>query len=269
MHALGSPDILLCQTHCRLVWGRSCLRPRADVTMAFLIHLLVCTFGMGSWVAINGLWVELPLLVAELPEGWYLPSYLTVIIQLANDAPCWSPCSITSGLAASPRWPSSPLGWAPSPAPSPSSGTSLPGCWAAGTASPLGPHLLPGPGGLHLLCHLPALHEQAAHLLPHHLFVGEGLSVSCLHWWLSPKARVSPPAPNVTETSATTLSPETTRNVGQLTGTWHLSGSLQLCPWSQARSYEGLVFPRCWVDSVFLTASTFNHLGALLRHTHI
>ncbi|XP_016056035.1 PREDICTED: solute carrier family 52, riboflavin transporter, member 3-like [Miniopterus natalensis] len=55
--------------------------------MALLTHLLVCAFGMGSWVAINGLWVELPLLVLELPEGWYLPSYLTVIIQLANVGP--------------------------------------------------------------------------------------------------------------------------------------------------------------------------------------
>ncbi|KAM6164949.1 solute carrier family 52, riboflavin transporter, member 3 [Rhynchocyon petersi] len=55
--------------------------------MAFLIHLLVCIFGTGSWVAINGLWVELPLLVTELPEGWYLPSYLTVVIQLANIGP--------------------------------------------------------------------------------------------------------------------------------------------------------------------------------------
>ncbi|XP_049725160.1 solute carrier family 52, riboflavin transporter, member 3 [Elephas maximus indicus] len=55
--------------------------------MAILIHLLVCIFGTGSWVAINGLWVELPLLVTELPEGWYLPSYLTVIIQLANIGP--------------------------------------------------------------------------------------------------------------------------------------------------------------------------------------
>ncbi|KAF6089388.1 solute carrier family 52 member 3 [Phyllostomus discolor] len=55
--------------------------------MALLMHLLVCTFGMGSWVAINGLWVELPLVVTQLPEGWYLPSYLTVIIQLANISP--------------------------------------------------------------------------------------------------------------------------------------------------------------------------------------
>ncbi|XP_058419004.1 solute carrier family 52, riboflavin transporter, member 3 [Diceros bicornis minor] len=55
--------------------------------MALLMHLLVCTFGLGSWVAINGLWVELPLLVMELPEGWFLPSYLTVVIQLANVGP--------------------------------------------------------------------------------------------------------------------------------------------------------------------------------------
>ncbi|XP_074067895.1 solute carrier family 52, riboflavin transporter, member 3-like [Macrotis lagotis] len=55
--------------------------------MALLIHLLVCIFGSGSWVAINGLWVELPLLVTSLPEGWYLPSYLTIIIQLANVGP--------------------------------------------------------------------------------------------------------------------------------------------------------------------------------------
>ncbi|XP_075419965.1 solute carrier family 52, riboflavin transporter, member 3 [Tenrec ecaudatus] len=55
--------------------------------MTFLVHLLVCIFATGSWVTINGLWVELPLLVTELPEGWSLPSHLTVIIQLANVGP--------------------------------------------------------------------------------------------------------------------------------------------------------------------------------------
>ena len=52
---------------------------------------------MGSWIAINGLWVELPILVDQLPEGWNLPSYMTVIIQIANIGPiavtiahvCW------------------------------------------------------------------------------------------------------------------------------------------------------------------------------------
>eukprot|EP00061_Rhincodon_typus_P010036 g34007.t1 len=56
-------------------------------TMSLAIHILACVFGTGSWVAINGLWVELPLIVNVLPEGWDLPSYLTVIIQLANVGP--------------------------------------------------------------------------------------------------------------------------------------------------------------------------------------
>ncbi|KAA8591357.1 solute carrier family 52, riboflavin transporter, member 3-A [Etheostoma spectabile] len=55
--------------------------------MTLLIHMLACAFGLGSWVAVNGLWVELPLIVNTLPEGWDLPSYLTVIIQLANLGP--------------------------------------------------------------------------------------------------------------------------------------------------------------------------------------
>ncbi|XP_060089183.1 solute carrier family 52, riboflavin transporter, member 3 [Heteronotia binoei] len=55
--------------------------------MALLTHFLACLFGTGSWMAINGVWVELPLLVNQLPEGWYLPSYLIIIIQLANVGP--------------------------------------------------------------------------------------------------------------------------------------------------------------------------------------
>ncbi|NXI61425.1 S52A3 protein, partial [Anseranas semipalmata] len=55
--------------------------------MALLTHLLACIFGTGSWVAVNGLWVELPLLVTVLPEQWDLPSYITIIIQMANVGP--------------------------------------------------------------------------------------------------------------------------------------------------------------------------------------
>ncbi|XP_034027511.1 solute carrier family 52, riboflavin transporter, member 3-A [Thalassophryne amazonica] len=55
--------------------------------MALLVHMLACAFGVGSWVVVNGLWVQLPLIVNTLPEGWDLPSYLTVIIQLANVGP--------------------------------------------------------------------------------------------------------------------------------------------------------------------------------------
>ncbi|CAH2286296.1 riboflavin transporter 2-like [Pelobates cultripes] len=55
--------------------------------MALIIHLLSCLLGLGSWVAINGVWVELPLLVPYAPEGWELPSYLTLLIQFANIGP--------------------------------------------------------------------------------------------------------------------------------------------------------------------------------------
>ncbi|XP_029448167.1 riboflavin transporter 2-like [Rhinatrema bivittatum] len=55
--------------------------------MALGVHLLACLLGMGSWVAINGMWVELPLMIPEVPEGWHLPSYLTVLIQFANIGP--------------------------------------------------------------------------------------------------------------------------------------------------------------------------------------
>lgn len=50
-------------------------------------YVLICIFGMGSWIAVNGLWVELPVLVRYAPEQWNLPSYLTVIFQLANIGP--------------------------------------------------------------------------------------------------------------------------------------------------------------------------------------
>lgn len=52
-----------------------------------LTHLLVALFGMGSWIAVNSLWVELPVVVKKLPEGWNLPAYLTVLIALGNIGP--------------------------------------------------------------------------------------------------------------------------------------------------------------------------------------
>ncbi|XP_046331268.2 solute carrier family 52, riboflavin transporter, member 3-B-like [Haliotis rufescens] len=51
------------------------------------VHFLVCCFGIASWVDINGVWVELPLLVTSLPEGWTLPSYLIIVSQIANIGP--------------------------------------------------------------------------------------------------------------------------------------------------------------------------------------
>ncbi|KAL0962603.1 hypothetical protein UPYG_G00342410 [Umbra pygmaea] len=50
-------------------------------------HVLVALFGMGSWISVNCLWVELPVVVSVLPEGWNLPVYLTVLIALGSVGP--------------------------------------------------------------------------------------------------------------------------------------------------------------------------------------
>ncbi|XP_071957860.1 solute carrier family 52, riboflavin transporter, member 3-A-like [Antedon mediterranea] len=52
------------------------------------VLFLVMLFGSGTWLAINALWVELPLLVASgVPEGYTLGSYLIVITQAGNLGP--------------------------------------------------------------------------------------------------------------------------------------------------------------------------------------
>ncbi|XP_076355043.1 solute carrier family 52, riboflavin transporter, member 3-B-like [Tachypleus tridentatus] len=54
---------------------------------SIFVKTLTVLFGIGSWIAINGLWVELPLLIQDLPEKWNLASYLAIIIQIANVGP--------------------------------------------------------------------------------------------------------------------------------------------------------------------------------------
>jgi len=51
------------------------------------VYIAVMLFAMSTWIAIGGIWVEMPLLVNTLPESWNLPSYLVIIIQCANLGP--------------------------------------------------------------------------------------------------------------------------------------------------------------------------------------
>ena len=55
--------------------------------VSILTYVLVTMLGTGSWLAMNGIWVELPNLISDVPEKWHLPSYLSVICQLANIGP--------------------------------------------------------------------------------------------------------------------------------------------------------------------------------------
>ncbi|CAL8298900.1 unnamed protein product [Lota lota] len=54
---------------------------------AAVTHVLMALFAMGSWISVNSLWVELPVIVKVMPEGWNLPAYLSVLIALGNLGP--------------------------------------------------------------------------------------------------------------------------------------------------------------------------------------
>ena len=52
--------------------------------LSFKLSILLIFFAVCSWVAIDSIFIELPILVKNLPEEWSLPSYLGVTTQLGN-----------------------------------------------------------------------------------------------------------------------------------------------------------------------------------------
>ena len=58
---------------------------RVDLhSVSIPVYILMALFGMSSWIDLNGLWTQFPLLVDVLPEYWNLPSYVVLIIQCGN-----------------------------------------------------------------------------------------------------------------------------------------------------------------------------------------
>ncbi|XP_017057281.1 solute carrier family 52, riboflavin transporter, member 3-A [Drosophila ficusphila] len=73
-----------------LNWGS----PKMSVEVAaklrersWIVDVLTIFFGIGTWLGVNGTFIQLPLLVDEAPEGWSLPSYLSVMVQIGNLGP--------------------------------------------------------------------------------------------------------------------------------------------------------------------------------------
>ncbi|CAF1272851.1 unnamed protein product, partial [Didymodactylos carnosus] len=50
-------------------------------------YLLILIFNLSTWIDLIGIWTELPLIVAHLPEGWTLPSIISMITCLSNIYP--------------------------------------------------------------------------------------------------------------------------------------------------------------------------------------
>ena len=61
--------------------------PQVSSSNGLLIDALIVIFGISSWVSINGLWVQTPLLVKSLPEAWDISSYIVLLTQFANIGP--------------------------------------------------------------------------------------------------------------------------------------------------------------------------------------
>ncbi|CAJ0590915.1 unnamed protein product [Cylicocyclus nassatus] len=54
---------------------------------SIFILVVVVIFGSVTWIGTNSVWMQLPLLTSELPEGWNLPSYISAVVQIACIGP--------------------------------------------------------------------------------------------------------------------------------------------------------------------------------------
>lgn len=52
-----------------------------------VVHFLIILFGISSWIGINGIFIQIPILINTSPEGWSLSIYLVSITQTANFGP--------------------------------------------------------------------------------------------------------------------------------------------------------------------------------------
>lgn len=51
------------------------------------LHLVPVLFGISAWLGVNSTFLQLPIIVKDAPEGWNLPSYIVVLVQMGNLGP--------------------------------------------------------------------------------------------------------------------------------------------------------------------------------------
>jgi hypothetical protein len=60
------------------------LPPKRNLAVTLCRYFLFAAFGLSAWIVVNCLFMELPVYVKVLPEGYAIASYISMSIQLAN-----------------------------------------------------------------------------------------------------------------------------------------------------------------------------------------
>lgn len=58
-----------------------------NTDISWRTYSLIACFALSSWITVNGIWSELPVIVLYAPEKWQIASYTVVIIQLGFAGP--------------------------------------------------------------------------------------------------------------------------------------------------------------------------------------
>ena len=58
-----------------------------NTNISWRTYSLIACFALSSWITVNGLWSEMPVIVIYAPEKWKIASYTVVIIQLGFAGP--------------------------------------------------------------------------------------------------------------------------------------------------------------------------------------
>ena len=93
LFSFGFSDVPEINETSSLLRGRAAMKDKLSMyaerckNRRFLVDLWAIFFGIGAWVGVNSVYLQLPLFVNDAPEGWSLPSYFVVITQLGNVGP--------------------------------------------------------------------------------------------------------------------------------------------------------------------------------------
>lgn len=62
-------------------WSEIVNNPRSK---RIILHTLSIVFGFSSWMGVNAIFLEVPIIINNAPEGWKLSSYIVLIVQSGN-----------------------------------------------------------------------------------------------------------------------------------------------------------------------------------------